>query len=121
MTAAGVRLVRHVQIRGEANPDDPKWDDYFAQRLYKKMQNTLAGQGRIYWIWKEQQGRCPVCGQPLREEEDWHMHHRVRRADGGGDELENLELLHANCHRQRHSNETETEADCVSREAFAKA
>jgi RNA-directed DNA polymerase len=121
MEAAGVRIMRHVQIRGDANPYDPEWDDYFAERLYREMQATLAGRGQIYWLWREQQGRCPGCNQPLREEEDWHMHHRVRRADGGGDDLGNLVLLHANCHRQRHSNEAVTEADCVSQEASEEA
>ena len=77
--------------------------------------------GQIWYLWQEQQGRCPVCGQLLREEEPWHMHHRVRRSHGGDDGLDNLELLHANCHRQLHSREVETEADCVPRGALEKA
>ena len=46
------------------------------------------------------------------------MHHRVRRIDGGSDDLDNLELLHANCHRQRHSKQGGDETSCVSREAL---
>ena len=57
-----------------------------------------------------------MCGQLMREEEPWQVHHRVKRTDGGGDELDNLELLHANCHRQLHSQEAEK--SCVSQEAF---
>jgi RNA-directed DNA polymerase len=85
------------------------------------MQGTLIGQGQIFYLWKVQQGRCPVCGQPLEEEEPWNVHHRVRRVDGGDDGLDNLELLHANCHRQLHSQEAGTGTDCVSREAFEEA
>jgi RNA-directed DNA polymerase len=121
MEATGVRIVRQVQIRGDANPYDPEWEGYFEERLFRKMQSTLAGRGQIYYLWKEQQGRCPMCGQLLEEEEAWQVHHRVRRVDGGSDGLDNLELLHANCHRQRHSHEVGTEADCVSQEAFEKA
>jgi RNA-directed DNA polymerase len=121
MSAARVRIVRQVQVRGEANPYEPEWEAYFEGRLLREMRGTLAGQGRIYWLWKEQQGRCPVCGQPLQEEEEWHLHHRVRRSQGGSDGLDNLELLHANCHRQRHSQGVGTEAGCVSQEAFVKA
>jgi hypothetical protein len=50
-----------------------------------------------------------------------HLHHRVKRIKGGDDGLDNLELLHDNCHRQRHHQEDGTEADCVSREAFEEA
>jgi RNA-directed DNA polymerase len=121
LEAARVPIVRQVKIRGGANPYDPQWEGYFEERLYRKMQGTLAGQGRVYCLWKDQQGRCPVCGQFLKEEEEWQVHHRVRRSHGGDDGLDNLELLHANCHRQRHSRGVGTEADCVLRGAFEKA
>jgi RNA-directed DNA polymerase len=121
LEAARVRIVRQVKIRGDANPYDPQWEGYFEERLHSKMQGTLAGRGQIYWLWKEQQGRCPGCGQPLQEEEQWQLHHKVRRSHGGDDGLDNLELLHANCHRQLHSREALTEADCVSQEAFEEA
>jgi RNA-directed DNA polymerase len=121
LEAAGVRIVRQIKIRGDANPYDPEWEGYFEERLFRKMQSTFEGRGRIYYLWKEQQGRCRMCGQLLQEEEVWHVHHRVRRSHGGDDGLDNLELFHANCHRQRHSREVGTEADCVSQEAFEKA
>ena len=45
-----------------------------------------------------------VCGQALRlAEETWHIHHRIWRSLGGSDTADNLELLHANCHRQVHA------------------
>jgi RNA-directed DNA polymerase len=121
LEAAGVGIVRHVKIKGDANPYDPAWEDYFEERLYRRMQSTLRGQMRIWYLWKEQQGRCGVCGQALKEEEEWHMHHRVRRIDGGDDDLDNLELLHANCHRQRHGKQGGDTTDCVSREALEEA
>ncbi len=30
--AAAVPIVRHVKIRGQANPFDPAWSSYFARR-----------------------------------------------------------------------------------------
>ncbi|XGM76492.1 HNH endonuclease [Klebsiella pneumoniae] len=31
------------------------------------------------------------------------VHHIIRRVDGGGDEIDNLMMLHPNCHRLLHS------------------
>jgi len=114
MDASRVSIQRHVKIRGDANPYDPEWELYFEERLYKRMQSTLAGREQILYLWRQQAGRCGGCGQLMQEDEPWHAHHRVRRSRGGDDGLDNLELLHANCHRQLHCQESETEADRVS-------
>ena len=104
MRAAGVKILRWVKIRSPADPYDPEWELYLEQRLAWKLTHTLAGRGRIEYLWKEQQGRCVVCGQALCiEERPWHIHHRVWRSQGGQETCDNLEMLHANCHRQIHS------------------
>jgi len=121
LEAAGVSIQRHVKVRGDANPYDPEWELYFEERLFQKMQATLAGRSQIAYLWREQGGRCGGCGQLLQEGEQWQAHHRVRRSLGGDDGLDNLELLHANCHRQIHSRESGTGSGRVSREAFVKA
>src|SRR5262245_13095527 len=118
--AARVTILRHVKIKGEANPYDPAWEDYLDKRLYAKLDSTLAGRGQIRWLWREQQGRCPGCGQLLREDEPWQVHHRIRRVDGGTDDLDNLLVFHANCHRQQHCGEAEMGSGCVSQEAFER-
>jgi RNA-directed DNA polymerase len=118
MRASGVRIIRHVKIRGDANPYDPAWEGYLEERLFRKMNMTLAGRTQIRYLWQGQHGRCAGCGELLREDEPWQVHHRIRRSHGGSDDWSNLELLHANCHRQRHNNESETELNCVSQEAF---
>jgi 5-methylcytosine-specific restriction endonuclease McrA len=33
----------------------------------------------------------------------WHLHHIIWKVAGGSDRLDNLALLHPNCHRQVHS------------------
>ncbi|WNI20449.1 HNH endonuclease signature motif containing protein [Streptomyces sp. ITFR-16] len=69
-----------------------------------------------------QKGLCPRCGldliegaefepQDVREWVQWfsasskrlHVHHIVYRRDGGADDRSNLELIHADCHRELHA------------------
>ena len=113
--AAKVSIQRHTKLRGAANPYDPAWELYFDERLTRKMQSTLDGRDTIGYLWKTQAGRCPRCGQPLTEESGWHLHHRRWRVHGGDDSVLNLELLHANCHRQIHSAKLEADS-AASRE-----
>jgi RNA-directed DNA polymerase len=104
MQAAGVKALRWVKIRSEANPYEPAWELYLEGRAAWKLGHTLAGRGRLDYLWKEQGGRCLVCRQRLQiEEQPWHIHHRVWRCLGGRGTFDNLELLHANCHRQVHA------------------
>jgi RNA-directed DNA polymerase len=116
MAAAKVKLIRYVKIRSDVNPYDPEWELYLEARLGWQLAQTLMGRSRIEYLWKEQEGRCVVCGQPLRiAEEDCQIHHRIWRSRGGQDRFDNMELLHANCHRQIHVQEGRTEA-AASRE-----
>jgi len=104
MKAVGVRVLRWRKIRSAANPYDPAWELYLEERMAWKLGHTLAGRGQIDFLWRSQGGKCPVCRQAMPEEEQpWHIHHRVWRCFGGKTTFDNLELLHANCHRQLHA------------------
>jgi RNA-directed DNA polymerase len=104
MEAGKVSIRRQWKIRGEANPYDPVWEPYLEERLVWRLEGTLAGRSRIEYFWKGQGGRCVVCGQLLRvEERPWHLHHRLWRSHGGRGTFDNLELLHAHCHRAIHT------------------
>ena len=117
MNAAGVRVLRWTKIRSATNPYDPEWELYLEARLVWKLGHTLAGRGRIGYLWKEQQGRCVVCGQALQaDEQPWHIHHRVWRSRGGQEMCDNLDVLHANCHRQVHSKSESLKSRAASRE-----
>jgi RNA-directed DNA polymerase len=116
MSAARVKIIRYVKIRSAVNPYDPEWELYLEARRGWQLAQTRTGRSRIEWLGKVQEGRCLVCGQPLAiATEDCHIHHRIWRSRGGSDTADNLELLHANCHRQIHVQERRTEA-AASRE-----
>jgi RNA-directed DNA polymerase len=101
--ARSLAIRRHVKIKGSANPYDPAWELYFEERLASQMASTLTGCGTARYLWLEQAGKCLVCNRGLTLEEGWHVHHLLWRSHGGTDQIDNLVLLHANCHRQVHS------------------
>ena len=61
MKAAGVKVLRWKKIRSEANPYDPEWEPYLEERASWKWNQTLAGRGRIDYLWKDRGGKCVVC------------------------------------------------------------
>ena len=101
--AGDVPIKRHVKIKGTANPYDPQWEVYFEERLRVKMTHDLKGRRQLLYLWKQQDGLCPVCHQKITTLTGWHNHHRVWRTYGGSDRAANRVLLHPNCHRQVHS------------------
>ena len=73
--ASHITIRRHVKIKGEAHPYDPKWENYFEERLKRKMLTALWGHRKLLTLWQSQNGRCPVCKQVISKETDWHLHH----------------------------------------------
>jgi RNA-directed DNA polymerase len=67
------------------------------------MEDTLKGKRWLLYLWKEQNGLCPVCGQKITKITGWQSHHILWRSKGGSDAAENRMLLHPNCHQQIHS------------------
>jgi RNA-directed DNA polymerase len=101
--ASNVPIKRHVKVKGEANPYDPKWEIYFEERLGVKMIDHLKGKRKLLYLWKEQDGICPICNQPITVISRWHCHHIIQRVNGGSNNVSNLVLLHPNCHNQVHN------------------
>src|SRR5262249_24582921 len=102
-SAVRMPIQRHRKIQAAANPYDPAWEVYFEERLGVKMAANLKGRRKLLYLWKAQQGRCPVCDQAITELTGWHNHHIIWRSQGGSDQAANRVLLHPNCHRQVHS------------------
>lgn len=94
---------RHVKVREAANPYDPQWELYFEQRQHNKTLEDVRHRPDVFTLLRLQEGRCPVCNQPITLETGWHNHHIRWRVFGGGDELDNRVLLHPTCHQQVHN------------------
>ena len=51
-------------------------------------------------------GRCEFCEVAFNDYDRVAVHHRKLRSQGGGHELTNLVLIHAECHEWTHANPT---------------
>ncbi|MDB1122787.1 group II intron reverse transcriptase/maturase [Vibrio algarum] len=102
--ASRVDIVRHVKIRARANCYLPEDEQYFETFKVRKLKSSLAGNMKLWALAKRQDYKCAVCNQVFKTEDEWDVHHIIRRVDGGSDKQSNLTLLHMNCHKQIHSN-----------------
>lgn len=103
LAASSIRIERHTKVRASANPYDPAWEEYFEKRLDVRMYARLKGRRWLSYLWKEQNGLCPICNQKITKVTGWHSHHILWRSKGGSDGVENRVLLHPTCHQQVHS------------------
>ncbi|MCP4538827.1 MAG: HNH endonuclease [Chloroflexi bacterium] len=62
----------------------------------------LQGRKSLLYLWRSQNGVCPICGEKIDEEIGWDNHHIEWRVHGGSDTMDNRVLLHPACHRQAH-------------------
>ena len=106
LTLTGFRKRLHVKVDTQRNPYDPADEAYFDARLARRMGSSLEGRRKLAWLWHWQEGLCPICHQKITKETGWNIHHVTKRSEGGSDGTSNLRLLHPNCHRQHHANES---------------
>ncbi|OBQ22657.1 group II intron reverse transcriptase/maturase [Anabaena sp. AL93] len=96
-------IERHIKVKGEASPDDPSLKDYWEKRHQKFGKSYWEKNSRNYKIAQIQNWKCPICGEPLFNTEEIDTHHIVPVAQGGLDDISNLQHLHIACHKQVHS------------------
>jgi RNA-directed DNA polymerase len=95
-----IPIRRHIMVKNVSSPDNPKLRSYWLERQRNKQTMTTAIK-RL--LWHKQQGKCPRCLDIIDNGEQIHVHHLIPRSLGGRNNLANLSLLHAMCHRQIHS------------------
>ncbi len=96
---ADTPIQRHIKIKADANPHDPRWEPYFEARWAKKMLNSASGRAKLYRVWLSQDGICCSCQAPIMKGSPWDVRHIVKRVDGGTDAASNLQLYHLDCRR----------------------
>ncbi len=95
-------IERHIKVKGDASPDDPSLKEYWEKRHQKLGKNRFDKGTKLYTIAENQNWKCPGCGEPLFNGEEIETHHIVPVAEGGTDDMKNLQHLHSSCHKQVH-------------------
>jgi RNA-directed DNA polymerase len=103
--AASLSIVRHVKIKGEANPYDPQWETYFERRLDLTVEANPKRRQQLLRLWLGQQGLCSACGYKITRMTGWRSHKLIWRVYGGSDKMRNRVLLHPQCHHRVHDRE----------------
>jgi len=97
-----VPIVRHVKIVNKVNPFDPAFEEYFENRDFLQWHASDRG-CRVTKVFNKQGGCCLVCKQPITIDSAYEIHHIKPIVAGGKDTINNLALLHPNCHRLIHA------------------
>lgn len=92
----------HRVIKAGTNIFDPEHKTYLKERRERKILASQQLRKEEKLLWKAQSGECPLCKHPIGEDRNWDIHHIVEKSQGGTDSLENLLLVHPNCHRHLH-------------------
>jgi RNA-directed DNA polymerase len=116
--ASSVRTIRHVKIRGAANPYDPQWEAYFEERLDMKMVANPKQRQQLLRLWIGQGGLCPECSHKITRMTGWRSHKIVWRVYGGSNNISNHVLLHPGCHRRVHCQKVATAYTASRQEAL---
>ena len=101
-------IIRHMKIKGEYNPFDPKWMVYGEELRMRRMSKEIWSKERAK-LWLDQLGLCALCEAPIDTHDDCHDHHIVHKQFGGSDALSNRVLLHRVCHVRVHARKLEVQ------------
>jgi len=106
---AKIPIVRFGMIKSgmRVHANDKKTREYWQKRVYTNALSQVYSI-KVEKLMKEQKGICPCCGNPITKDDiagqQVHVHHMLPRSKGGSEKLNNLRLLHQDCHVLAHQN-----------------
>ena len=72
-----IHYMEYTQIKGDANPFDLEYEQYFDKRETKKMLVTLKGRNSLLYLWKKQDKKCPLCRRTIDRVLPWNVTEKV--------------------------------------------
>ena len=103
-----IPIVRFIKVRANYRvyENSEKSIVYWQKRDYVNslIRITSEGFSRLY---RQQKGLCSYCKGHISADEitdrKLHTHHVIPLAEGGSNKLNNLRLMHAECHKEMHA------------------
>ena len=93
-----------ISINKYKNPYLLEDQPYFEARKSTELQKSVLLDKRTQKLLVKQKGLCSVCNKTIDwQNEKVEIHHIKPVKEGGSDKLNNLVVVHWNCHRQIHS------------------
>lgn len=104
MKMSSIPIIRHIKVRNgmKVYASDRETLEYWQNREYKGALSQIYS-ARIEKLFKAQKGVCPSCQQSITDISAVHIHHMLPIKYGGTEKLNNLRLLHLDCHKSLHS------------------
>ena len=93
MRLGEVPIIRHTKVRMDANPYLDT--EYFTYRKFQNGMKRLSG--RFKKVWRNQNGRCYHCGQPMEICDEREIFYKIPKPMGGKDEVQNMAYVHKHC------------------------
>ena len=101
--AKDVPIVRHVKVKGDNSTLNPELKEYWEKRNKDNAKIRFAKGSSYQKLINRQKGICPVCGEPITEEDEWELHHIIHVKEGGTDKDTNKIFLHKECHKSKNN------------------
>lgn len=107
MNMESIPIVRYELIRKgmRVHSNDSKTKEYCQKRVYTNALSQVYSI-KVEKLMRKQKGICSSCGRPVTQEDiagkRVHAHHMLPRSKGGSEKLNNLRLLHQDCHALAH-------------------
>lgn len=98
------KVIEYVPVSGLMCIDDKEARQYFMERkalLFERNFLPVLNK-RHFSLYKQQSGNCLVCGEEIFNGEPLNIYHILEKFKGGDDVLNNMVLLHRECHYKVH-------------------
>ena len=95
-----IPIRRHIKVKANMRVYNKEHQEYWSKR-----ENQQMGLYGVYrQLYDKQKGFCSFCnGRITSSDKDLHIHHLKPISYGGDDKLNNLRLIHHDCHSEIHS------------------
>ena len=96
-TASEIKIRRHVKIKGEAQPFDPCFFQYFQERIVWKWVSSKQGKVKVMALYKKQKGLCMQCGERISSVTGWRLQLKQMQYPNKKVNLSDWGLYHPQC------------------------